>query len=96
MFCFLGCLPENNCQESWHKIAKAAIKMYLRGSTFRCIDLAIPRLAKLDSLKMGTYLSMDLQIVKNKTLTKALYIEQKGLMMIFSDTPDEFFVLRYI
>lgn len=93
--CITGCLPENNCQEAWHKIAKRAIKMYLRGSTTKCLELAIPLLARMDSMKMAVELKpMELQCVPTKTLEKALKVYQKGLTMVFTDTPMEYLVLR--
>ena len=90
-----GCMPENNCQESWHKVVKAAIHMYLRGSTVRCLEKAIPHLSSIDALRMGATLKpMELQCVTTKTLQKALVLTEKGLRMIFSDTNNEYFVLR--
>ena len=90
-----GCLPENNCEESWHKRIKAAIAMYLRGSTTVCLKKAIPRMSKLDGKKMPAELTMTLQVVKTDSLKKAKLVADKSAgNMIYTDKEGEYFVLR--
>ena len=89
-----GCLPENNSQESWHKVAKRNISTLLRGSIEKCLETTIPRLAALDGLRMPDKLSFKLYSVSSEILKKAFILASDTDRYIFSDTPDEYYVLR--
>ena len=89
-----GCLPENNCQESWHKVAKRNIEGLLRGSTKRCLEVALPRLTILDGIRMPRRISFALKCVSSGTLEKAKETSENADKTIFSDTDNEYFVLR--
>ena len=89
-----GCLPENNCQEAWHKVAKRQVKGCMRASTSKCLEMSIPLLTRLDGLRMPDHLSFELHSVSTDTLEKAQLLAEDADNTIWSDTEGEYFVLR--
>lgn len=79
-------MPENNCQEAWHKVAKRNVAKEMRGSTEKCLEMTIPKITQCDGIRMPTYLSYELHAVSTPTLQKAKLIADDADKCIFSDT----------
>ena len=75
-------------------MAKRNVAPFLRGSTETALEKTIPLLTALDGIKMPDMLSFKLYCVANETLEKAFILATDTDKYIFSDTADEYYVLR--
>ena len=82
-------MPENNCQEAWHKIVWRNVKAELHGSTTCCLENSIPKMTMLDGVRMPDHISFEMHSVSTLILQKAQKIALDADNTIFSDTAGE-------